>query len=41
MAELHLEKTDWSSKKIKKERNKHVMILRLALTKLEASSEIV
>ena len=41
LTELHLEKIDRSSKKIKKERNKHVTILRLAVTKLKASSEIV
>ena len=41
MAELHLEKTNRSSKKTKKERKKLVMNLRPAMTKLEADDEIV
>ena len=41
MAELHLEKTDRSSEKTKKERNKLVMILRPAVIELETNSDKV
>ena len=39
MAKLHLENTDQSSKKTKKERNKLVSILRLAVTELETDGD--
>ena len=41
LAELYLEKTDRSSEKTKKERNKPVMILRLAMIELETNSDRV
>ena len=41
LAELHLEKTDRSSEKTKKERNKPVMILRSAVIELETNSDKV
>ena len=39
LAELHLENTDQSSKKTKKERNKLMSILRLAVTELETDGD--
>ena len=39
MAELHLEKIDWSSEKTKKERNKLVTSLRLTVTELETDDD--
>ena len=41
LAKLYLEKTDWSSEKTKKERNKPMTILRLTVTELEVGGEIV
>ena len=39
LAELHLENTDQSSKKTKKERNKLMSILSLAVTELETDGD--
>ena len=39
LAKLHLEKTDRSSEKTKKERNKPVMILRPTVTELETDDD--
>ena len=41
LAELHLEKTNRSSEKTKKERNKPVMILRPAVIELETNGDKV